>query len=235
MTAGRPTFRFQLERAGSFEMPVLRRHPASQACAPLIVFAQPLFEEHNRARRLFADLGRALAMQGLTSALPDLPRTGDHADFGPFDMALARESLAAFASAQPGPVCFVSLRGGALLVPADSRHVALAPVIDGDRLLTDLIRAQSVATKEAGGGGLRRSDADAQWAEGRHVHLAGYDVSAATASDLSRPAPGQPGLTLSIGRDADLSGPPVWRQADPEATQHLAEEAASRIAKWLAG
>ncbi|MBV7257118.1 hypothetical protein KCG44_10025 [Pacificimonas sp. WHA3] len=223
--------RYALERAGVDTLPVVRRGPAD---APLVIFAQPLFEEHNRCRRLFADIGRALAEIGIGSALPDLPRTGDQADLAAFSLARARTALAAFIAGQDAAL-LLSVRGGALLAPETIAHLAVSPVHEGNRLLTDLIRTHGVAHKEATGRTFGRADADAIWQSGGDCHLAGYQVTAETAFALrtgSAPAPAH-SLILS-GRNPDVSGPPVWRQADPECTAEAAREISDRVRTMLA-
>ena len=232
MTPAAPAFRYALERAGEFEMPVLRRGRDS---GRLFIFAQPLFEEHNRCRRLFADLGRALADRCIASALPDLPRTGDHADTEPFDLAMARKALAAFIALNEDrdPV-LLSLRGGAHLSTVPAPHVALAPVLDGERLLVDLIRSHAVSVREHTGASFGRADADALWKQGATLVMAGHAVSAATAAGLTSGRLIRADLTITLsGADADVPAPSVWRQADPEPTRDAAEAIAERLSAWL--
>src|SRR3954469_12418228 len=44
---------------------------------PVVIAAMPLFEEANRTRAFIVTILRALAAQGIASALPDLPGTGE--------------------------------------------------------------------------------------------------------------------------------------------------------------
>ena len=229
-----PDFTLALETAGQFRLPVLRRGDPDD---PLVVFVQPLFEEMNRCRRFIGDIGDALAAQGISSALPDLPATGDHPGTGPFDMAECIAALTAFTGAQSQLCRLVALRGGALLVPSQltPRTYALAPVSGGNRLLTDLVRAHAAGERERTGGSFARADADAAWQRGETVSLAGYPVSAETAAALVGASVPMVDRVRRIGSGADeLPAPPVWLQADPVRAPQTASAIADDIASWMA-
>ena len=230
--AGLTPFRLNIETAGPYRLPVVRRGPAE---APLVIFAQPLFEELNRCRRLLADVGAALAGRGIASALPDLPRSGDHQDMRPFDLDDARAALNAYVEAQPSRPHIVSLRGGGLLADAGSSAgmYALSPV-SGERLLTDLIRAHAAGERERTGKSFGRRKAEACWARGENVHLAGYEVTAATAQALVSLTVPDASRSRGIGsRPGEIPGPPVWRQADPVRALETAAAVADEIADWM--
>ncbi|MEM8825448.1 MAG: hypothetical protein AAGD40_00780 [Pseudomonadota bacterium] len=227
---GYAPFRQTIETVGDHQLPVVRRGPGGTPGKPLVVFAQPLFEELNRCRRLTADIGDALAALGIESACPDLPRTGNHADGRPFDMEIAVAALNAFLAAHTDRRLLVlSLRGGALLVPPDEPHLAIAPVRRGERVLTDLKRTQQVGDAERTGGAAK-TETKTRWAAGEAVHLAGYVVTAATARALSAAR-----LDQNIGTDDEIAAtmPPVWRQADPvrvrDAARRIAALAQARL------
>ncbi|MGB3723631.1 MAG: hypothetical protein WA979_12540 [Pacificimonas sp.] len=220
--------RFAQERVGAFNLPVIRRGMDS---GPLVIFAQPLFEEHNRCRKFLSDIARALANLGIGSALPDLPCTGDHTEMSPFDLELAQEAFSAFVHAQSAQVFVLSLRGGALLAGDGVSHTALAPVWRGARLLVDLIRAHGIGERERTGKPFGRQDAEQAWARGETCRLAGYDVTPALAAQLmDRTEATTDSIATIGGENADYEGPPVWRQADPVDAAGLASEIAHDLA-----
>ena len=233
--AGLTPFHLNIETAGPHRLPVVRRGHAE---APLVIFAQPLFEELNRCRRLLADVGAALAGHGIASALPDLPRSGDHQDMRPFDLGDARAALDAYAevqSSQSSRPHIVSLRGGGLLAdPGSSAGLyALSPV-SGERLLTELVRAHAAGERERTGKSFGRREAEACWARGENVHLAGYEVTAATAQALVSLTVPDASRSRGIGsRPGEIPGPPVWRQADPVRALETAAAVADEIADWM--
>lgn len=221
-----------MEQVGTWTLPVLRRGPAS---GTLVILVQPLFEEQNRCRRFLADVGTALAQRSIGTALPDLPGTGDYPSAAPFDMAEAAAALLAFADAQRHPFRFVTMRGGNLLLPAGTDHMAIAPVSRGERLLADLLRVHALGERERTGGSFSRQDADRAWASGRTVRLAGYDVTPGAARALAEASAPAATSSLSIGSGAgEVAGPLVWRQADPVRALETASVVAASIAEGLA-
>ncbi|MEE4350221.1 MAG: hypothetical protein V2J26_08330 [Pacificimonas sp.] len=215
-----------LEQAGGFTLPTLwlRAKPGG----PLVLIAQPLFEEQNRCRRFLAQLGRALSERGIATAMPDLPAAGDHPDLGPFSFAQAQSALAAF-SAATAPALTVSLRAGALLVETTAPHTAIAPIERGERILSGLLRTHAVMEKERTGKPFTRKAAEAAWSRNETLTLAGYPITAETAAALTR---AQSTAGTSLGA-ASLSLPPLWNQAEPVDAAAAASAAADAIAETL--
>ena len=182
---------------------------------PALLFLPPLFEEMNRTRALLATIMRALAADGFSCWLPDLPGTGEServlADVSWQDW----KDAAASAWKATGAVASVSLRGGALLDEAMPARWRFAPAT-GASLARDLARAGLMTE---GGGGYAPSEA----------------LLAALAD--SEPAAGGTVRTLRLATDrgeADLKleGPPLWRRAEPQNSYELADAMASDISQW---
>lgn len=182
---------------------------------PVVVFAQPLFEEANRTRALIVTIGRTLARRGIASVLPDLPGTGE--SLTPVNAARLAHWRAAFETF--GHVHAVSLRGGAL-VPgtAVASHWQLAP-LDGPALLRELERLRT-----AGDG----------------ATIAGNDVSDAFLTELVEAHPTPHVATRVVRLESDpkpadlkLPGTPLWRRAEPDNDPVLAEALTDDIAYWM--
>lgn len=183
---------------------------------PALLFLPPLFEELNRTRALLATAMRALAAEGFSCWLPDLPGTGES------ERALEEvtwedwRSAAAAAFESAGAVASVGLRGGALLDRRSPVRWRFAPA-PGASLARDLARAGLMA--EGGGG---------------------YSPSEALLADLgaAEPEPGERVRTVRLATDraeADLKleGAPLWRRAEPQNDYELAGAMASDIGQWV--
>src|SRR5688500_6385350 len=122
---------------------------------PALLFLPPLFEEMNRTRALLATAMRALAADGFSCWLPDLPGTGESEraleTISWRDWSAAADS--AFEAA--GAVATIALRGGALLDGAAPARWRFAPAT-GASLARDLARAGLMTE---GGGGYAPSEA----------------------------------------------------------------------------
>lgn len=183
---------------------------------PALLFLPPLFEEMNRTRALLVAAMRALAAKGFECWLPDLPGTGES------ERSLEEVSwqdwldAAAAAFGAAGASASVSLRGGALLDEAAPARWRFAPAT-GASLARDLARAGLMTE---GGGGYAPSET----------------LLAALA--VAEPAAGVTVRTLRLATDrgeADLKleGPPLWRRAEPQNSNELAEAMASDISQWI--
>lgn len=233
---------YQLIDSAYGELPCILRGPSS---GPQLLIVPPLFEEMNRTRRLLALVGRALALQGIGSWLPDLPGTGDSAratagaDWTAWRGAV--KSVADEIRRRTGAVPhLLAIRGGVLLADAATAKslYRVVPVANGARLLRELMRARVAADQEAQAGTTVASLEQA-FARGEAVQLAGYLVPPALAAALSaaREAPtGLPTRTVAIGSgdgDIILDGPLLWRQAEPAPAEELAEPLAQDLRQWI--
>ncbi|MBB5707175.1 hypothetical protein [Sphingopyxis panaciterrulae] len=211
---------------------VLRIAPAGPPRATVLI-VPPLFEEANRTRRTLVLAMRALAAEGLSALLPDLP--GQNESPIPLveaDLTRWRVALARVVDGIGGPVVVASLRGGALIDHA-ARAAAwwrLAPA-GGASLLRTLLRARVSADREAGTvstlGGLQAEAATAP------LLLAGNLLSPAMIAELgaAEVQPVEPLRSVALGADG-LAGTPLWLRAEPGEDAGMAEAIAADIAAW---
>lgn len=209
---------------------------------PIVVVALALFEEANRMRAFAVTICRLLAKRGVASVLPDLPGQGESLtpleDACLLRMRDAMEALVDTIGATGRPYA-VGLRSGALLdvfsLVFGRWHFA---PLDGDVVLRDLLRT-------AKAGGTVRPDADRYALMGARepLAIAGNLISGEMAADLQSAAvykePGVPRRVVRLDTDpafADrhVSGPPLWRRAEPDNDPAFAALLADDIADWIA-
>ncbi|MEO8374299.1 MAG: hypothetical protein ABI471_03685 [Sphingomonas bacterium] len=209
---------------------------------PVVIAAMPLFEEANRTRAFIVTILRALAAQGIASALPDLPGTGE--SLIETEHASLNAWIAAFSSAaeyfDPGsrPVHAIAVRGGALVdatAPVASRW-HFAPVA-GEGLVRDLLRARLAAAKESG----EALGAETIAPPGPLIELAGNRLSRTLVEELghSIPSGGSPLRIVRLDTDTQpadrhVAGAPLWRRSEPGNDPDLARLLADDIAAWVA-
>ncbi|WP_293702936.1 MULTISPECIES: hypothetical protein [unclassified Sphingopyxis] len=200
-----------------------------------ILFVPPLFEEANRTHRTLVLAMRALAAEGFTTLLPDLP--GQNESLVPLeqvDLASWQSALAETSTAIGGPLIIASLRGGAL-IDHQAKAAAwwrLAPV-GGASLVRTLMRARVAADREAG----VTSSLDSLQAEAATAPLllAGNRLSPTMIAQLAtaEAQPVTPLRTVALGSGADdIAGTPLWLRAEPGEDTAMAKAIAADIAAW---
>ncbi|MFD0850344.1 hypothetical protein [Sphingosinicella xenopeptidilytica] len=221
-------FRFTLVSAGPYDLPTILRGPETGPC---VLFVPPLFEEMNRTRRLLADLGRALAANGIGSVLADLPGTGDAT--GVPDIAAWRLATAHLIERLVGrPLRVLAVRGGALLTDGSGSEglYRVSPVASGASLLREMMRAQAIADQEREGARISPSTYETRFERGETVALTGYDVTPGLAADLTALTLPDAAVPLRVSA---VEGSPVWRQAEPAPAPAFAAALAEDIAAWM--
>ncbi|MEO6217014.1 MAG: hypothetical protein ABIO86_13375 [Sphingomonas sp.] len=209
---------------------------------PVVIAAMPLFEEANRTRAFIVTILRALAAQGIASALPDLPGTGEslieteHASINIWNAAFS--SVAQHFDPGSRPVHAIAVRGGALVdatAPVASRW-HFAPVA-GEGLVRDLLRARLAATKESG----EAIETEMMAPPGPSIELAGNRLSRALVEELEHSIPlDRPPLRIvrldtdTQPADRHVAGAPLWRRSEPGNDADLACLLADDIAAWIA-
>ena len=194
-----------------------------------IILVQPLFGELNRCRRLLRDVMRGLTQRGIGSTLLDLPGTGESPrKLGACDWSDWTGAVAAVAARGDRRTHLASMRGGALL-DGDADAVSrwrLSPV-SGAAMLRELSRAQAIGDHETEGAAAPNE-------------LAGYLLSADLIERLgsTEPATASPLRTVRVEGDAGqadafLSGPALWRRAEPGHSLLLAEAIADDLTAWI--
>lgn len=188
-----------------------------------------LFDEGHKLRRLSVQVMRRLDASGVDSFLADLPGTGESEQ----DLAaIALEDWQAAMSAAANSfnaTHVLAVRGGGLLLPEGLRGWHYGAV-KGTSLLRTLLRARTLAAREAG----REESVDMLLAEAQAsgIELAGYRLSAAMIRGLqgALPAP-RPGVQC-IEQDL-LGGSPLWLRAEPDADAAQADALAAVIAMGI--
>lgn len=184
-----------------------------------------LFDEANRLRRFTLEVMRRLDGAGIDCFLPDLPGTNESerelAQIEAEDWIMAIEA----ARREFGATHVLSLRGGALLIPAGLPGWSYAPA-KGSSLLRTMLRARILAAREAG----REENSDALLAEGlgRGLELAGYHLSPEMIrqlQDLSQPA----GEEIRVIEQDMVGGSGLWLRAEPDEDAAQADALAAVI------
>ena len=184
-----------------------------------VIIIEPLFEEANRCRRLLVSVMRGLAANGIGSALPDLPGTGESlADLRDVAFSDWHEALSVVVE-MVKPVVIASLRGGALLdggLPAKG-HWRFAPET-GARIVRDLRRTQLSGS----------------------ALYAGHAISDSFLNKLESaiPRPLAPLRTLRLENDASdadskIAGSQLWRRAEPGDDPELAAKLVADLTAWV--
>jgi len=189
------------------------------------------FDEANKLRRFTIEVMRRLDRAGIDSLLPDLP--GCNESLAP----LAEQTLEGWRAAMNaaaealGATHVLAIRSGALIAPPGlpGWHYAAQ---SGPRMLRGMIRARTIASREAG----LAESSEALMAQGRAegLTLGGWTLGAAlfAALETAEPAlaPGQSDLAQSA-----IGGPGLWMRAEPDEDAGQADRLAARIAQSLAG
>ena len=184
------------------------------------------FDEANKLRRFTVEVMRRLDEAGIDSFLPDLPGCND--SLAP----LEKQTLAAWRDAMTSAANtfaathVLGLRAGALVTPAYLPGWLYAPV-SGPKLLRGMLRARTIAAREAG----REEKTEALRALGRSegLTLGGWPLGAALIRELETAEPalgdGQSDVVQSL-----LGGPALWLRAEPGEDPAQADALAAIIA-----
>ncbi len=191
-----------------------------------VLIAPAWFDEANKLRRLTVEAMRRLDRLGIDSFLPDLP--GCNESLAPLqDQTLAGWRSAMIAAAESLRATHVlAIRAGALVAPASlpGWHYAAQ---SGPKLLRAMIRARTIAAREAG----LSETSEALALQGRTggLALSGWQIGPALfrALEEAEPvlAPGQSDIAQSA-----LGGAGLWLRAEPGEDAGQADRLAALIA-----
>ncbi len=164
-----------------------------------VLIAPPFAEELNKCRRILTLVSQRLAEQGCEVLFPDLFGTGDSAgDFRDASWKGWGEDWAALDewlmqnSAAPRPA-YLCVRSGALLLSVArgllndfgrARIVLWQPVLECERFLRAFLRLRTVSDRLAGRAE-SMSELDARLRSGQSVEIAGYELSASMAAEMT--------------------------------------------------
>lgn len=173
-----------------------------KARAMRVLICPAWFDEANKLRRFTVEVMRRLDKAGIDSFLPDLPGCND--SLAP----LAPQTLASWKAGMASAAYFfkathvLTIRAGALLAPDHLPGWLYAPQ-SGNKVLRGMIRARTIAAREAG----REEKADALLALGRSEGLVLGGWSLGPSMIRSGAFGGQAELAARIAR----AGFPVFR------------------------
>jgi len=187
------------------------------------------FDEANKLRRQTVEVMRRLHLSGIDSFVPDLP--GCNESEAPLEAQTldAWRGAAAAAAEHFRATHILALRAGALLAPTDLPGWAYAP-IDGARVLRSMLRAHSIASREAGRAE-RTEDVQARARE-TGVALGGWHLGAQMFRELEVSATGSALITIEQGA---VGGAGLWLRAEPDEDPEQADALAALLAMGITG
>lgn len=188
-----------------------------------------LFDEANKLRRQTVEVMHRLDLSGIDCILPDLPGCNDSleplAEQTLEDWRFAAETAALYFKATH----LLTIRSGALLAPDDLPGWRYAPT-GGSSLIRSMIRARTIAAREAG---TEETSADLD-AAGRAsgIELAGWHIGPqlfASLADAKTPASD----SLFDIEQGMVGGAGLWMRAEPDEDPEQADALAAIIAIGL--
>jgi hypothetical protein len=191
-----------------------------------LLILPPLFDEANKTRHLLAEVMRRLDGAGIDCFLPDLP--GCNESLAPLEtQTLAGWRGAAVAvGAHFGATHVLTVRAGALLAPElpGWRYAAQT----GSSLLRGMLRARTIASREAGTD--ETSEGLLEQGRAQGLALAGYRLGAALIRELES---AEPSAHLTDIAQGDLGGSGLWLRAEPGFDAKQADALAAIMAMGL--
>ncbi len=180
--------------------------------AKRVLILPALFDEANKMRRFTVQLMRRLDSVGIDSFLPDLPGSNESTT------PLEQQSLSSWQMAcadvakQVSATHILSIRAGALLAPDNLPGWHYAPQT-GSKLLRAMLRARTIAAREAG----RDENSDQLLELGRRegLVLAGWQIGDLMLRELETAKPSKSELHSVIAQK-DIGGPGLWLRAEPD-------------------
>lgn len=181
-------------------------------------------------RRQLAEVMRRLAENGISCVLPDLP--GCNESVQPLLDQTLTGWRAAIASAMMHfeATHVLAVRSGALVVPSKARGWSFAAQ-DGAKLLRGMIRARTIASKEAGAS--ETSDQLTALGRSEGLVLNGWPISAMLFRELEQAFPAISDTLAPIDQSL-VGGAGLWLRAEPGEDADQASALATAILEDLA-
>lgn len=186
------------------------------------------FDEANKLRRFTVEVMRRLDLSGIDCVLPDLP--GANESTARFE----DQTLQSWREAADAAACHfratrtLAVRAAALIAPPDLPGWGYA-AIGGRQVLRSLLRARSIAAKEAG---RQESPEELQTNARREgIELAGWRIGAEMFSALET---AETAAGLAPIEQAELGGAGLWLRAEPDESPTQADALAAAIATGIA-
>ncbi len=185
-----------------------------------------LFDEANKLRRQTVEVMHRLDLSGIDSFLPDLPGCNESAQPLEAQTLESWRETAVAAAKYFDATHLLTIRSGALLAPGGLPGWRYAPH-GGKQLLRSMLRARTIAAREAG---REETIADLD-ATGRAdgIELAGWRLGAELFSALSDSKTPASETLADIPSDA-LPGAGLWLRAEPDEYPEQADAIAAIIA-----
>lgn len=186
------------------------------------------FDEGNKLRRLTVEMMRRLDGAGIDAFLPDLP--GCNESEAPLEAQTVsgwREAAQAAAN-HFSATHVLAIRAAALIAP-DLPGWRYAPV-SGSQLIRGLLRARTIAAREAGREETRESLLELGRREG--LELAGHRLGAAMIAELDAAEPPVNPRQRDIAQ-ADIGGAALWLRAEPDYDHRQADALAAFLTMEL--
>lgn len=190
-----------------------------------LLIVPALFDESNRMRRFTLEVMRRLDGAGIDSMLPDLPGTNESLE------PLEAQSLPGWCNAVAaaiqhfGATHVLGIRGGGLLPPESFAGWLYAPV-KGGSILRQMLRARTLASREAGREESREDLTTLALSQG--IELAGYPIGPQLFADLEHAEPTR-GEKLSLIEQSLVGGAGLWLRAEPGESREQADALAAII------
>ncbi len=194
---------------------------------PMRVLVCPAwFDEANKLRRFTVEVMRQLDKAGIDSFLPDLPGCNDSlAPLEPQTLSGWKAAMTAAAHSLRA-THVLAIRAGVLLAPSRLPGWLYAPQ-SGPKLLRGMIRARTIAAREAG----REEKAEALLALGstEGLMLGGWPLGPAMIRELAKAEPQLADGQSEIAQ-SQLGGPGLWLRAEPDEDPRQANALAAIVA-----
>lgn len=193
-----------------------------------LLIVPALFDEANRTRRMIVDTMRLLDAAEIDTFLPDLPGCNESLqDFTAQSLHGWRSSMQ-HAARHFAATHVLSVRGGVLVMPQTLPGIVYEPA-KGPNILRQLLRARTIAAREAG----RTEDTASLLEQARTAGLefAGYRFGASLIAGLENALPEIE--SQRIITQGELGGGGLWLRAEPDAAPEQSGNLARLISAEL--
>lgn len=181
------------------------------------------FDEANKLRRQTVATMRRLDEAGIDSALPDLPGCNESLAKLEEQTLDGWRAAAAAAAAHFRATHVLTVRAGALLAPGGLPGWRYAP-IGGRQTLRGMLRARTIASKEAGRS--ERTEDLQELARRDGIELAGWRIGAEMFRALEA---AEPDDALTDIEQSALGGGALWLRAEPDEDPAQADALAAML------
>lgn len=196
---------------------------------PRLLVLPALFDEANKTRRQMAEVMRRLDLSGVDSFLPDFAGCNESAEPLETQTLDIWQKAAQAAAAEFGATHVLTIRAGCLLAPAALPGWRYAPTT-GAKLLRSLLRARTIAAREAGTS--ETIEELSVIARKQGIELAGWTIGAAMFAALEK-AVANADSQQAIIDQGDIGGGGLWLRAEPGDDPEQADMLAALVAMGM--